>query len=335
MSEGGSPSISIVVPVRNGGPALRSCLMSMAACVPPPAEIIVVDDASTDASASIAADAGAITVRLFEQKGPAHARNRGAERARGDLLFFVDADVVLQPDATAQVLDAFTREPQLGAVFGSYDDDPAAQNFLSQYKNLAHHWFHQRGRADASTFWAGCGAVRRDVFARLGGFDESYRRASIEDIEFGSRARRRGCTVRLRKSLQVKHLKRWTPTSLLLADIRDRALPWGALSLRDGLVDDLNLRWSSRLAAVTAQAGLVTLVAHWWWPSSVLLTVCLAAVLLLLDAPLYSFFRRKRGLVFAARCFLWHWLYYLYASTAFAFAVLRHQWNAHARADAS
>src|SRR4030095_12372216 len=107
MLQGGVASISLIVPVRNGAPTLRSCLLSAAACVPPPAEIIVVDDASTDASLSIATDAGAITVRVSEQKGPAHARNRGAEQARGNLLFFVDADVVLQPDATAQVLDAF------------------------------------------------------------------------------------------------------------------------------------------------------------------------------------------------------------------------------------
>jgi len=131
-------------------------------------------------------------IALAERHGPAYARNRGAELARGDILFFVDADVVLAADATAQVRDAFREDPQLAAVFGSYDDAPAATNFLSRYKNLLHHHVHQTSRADASTFWAGCGAIRAAMLARAGGFDESFRRPSIEDIELGRRLRRAG-----------------------------------------------------------------------------------------------------------------------------------------------
>jgi hypothetical protein len=69
-------------------------------------------------------------------------------------------------------------------VFGSYDDSPPAPAFTAQYKNLIHRYYHQRPRREASTFWAGCGAVRRSVFLGLEGFDvERYRVPSIEDIE--------------------------------------------------------------------------------------------------------------------------------------------------------
>lgn len=318
------PSLSIVIPVHDGGEPLRQCLVGALACTPPADEIIVVDDASGDASAAIAAAAGVRVIALAEQHGPAYARNRGAEAARGEILFFVDADVVLAADATAEVRDAFRREPQLAAVFGSYDDAPAADNFLSRYKNLLHHHVHQTSRAEASTFWAGCGAIRGEVFARAGGFDESYRRPSIEDIELGRRLCRAGEAVRLRKSLQGKHLKRWGVVSLLKADIRDRAWPWAALLLREGMLDDLNLRWSSRFAAAAVAAWIVTLVAGWWWHSLWALTAGLTAALLLLDAPLYRFFRRRGGFAFAAGCVAWHWLYYLYSSATFAAAFCRH-----------
>jgi hypothetical protein len=55
-------------------------------------------------------------------------------------------------------------------LFGCYDDAPAAQNFIAQFKNLLHSYTHQQGSQDATTFWAGCGVVRRTVFAAIGGF---------------------------------------------------------------------------------------------------------------------------------------------------------------------
>jgi glycosyltransferase involved in cell wall biosynthesis len=280
---------------------------------------VVVDDGSRDGSHAVAEAMGARCLRLPAQRGPAHARNRGAEVARGDVLFFVDADVALCPDAVGQVTEAFRAEPGLAAVFGSYDDAPAAPNFLSQYKNLLHHFVHQNSTEAAWTFWAGCGAVRRDVFAAVGGFDEKYLRPSIEDIELGDRLRRQGHEIRLRKTLQGKHLKRWTPVSLLRADIRDRALPWAALLATQGQVaNDLNLRWSSRISAVAAGALVVAIASAWLWPVVWLVAAALAALLVVLNLPLYAFFRRKRGLGFALGCLPWHWLYFLYSGAVFA-----------------
>ena len=57
-------------------------------------------------------------------------------------------------------------------MFGSYDDTPEAPDFISQYRNLLHHYTHQRAKREAKTFWTGCGAVRKEVFSELKGFDE-------------------------------------------------------------------------------------------------------------------------------------------------------------------
>jgi glycosyltransferase involved in cell wall biosynthesis len=318
-------TITVIIPVHNGGTNFRRCLDSLAAVEPAPREIIVVADGDTDGSWRVAESFSTQVLRLSTPGGPARARNLGAQTAQGDLLFFLDADVTIPPDALHQIVNVFQRDPALVAVFGSYDDAPAAPNFLSQYKNLLHHYVHQTAREEASTFWAGCGAIRRDVFLTLGGFDEGYRQPSIEDIELGYRLKRAGYRIRLHKQLQVKHWKRWGIFSLLHADFCCRALPWTELILRDRrFINDLNLRPSSRISVLMTYGLLGTLVGVGWWPSFSVIAGTLSLALLMLNAPLYHFFQRKRGLRFAIQTIPWHWLYYLYSGLAFAIGIARY-----------
>ena len=256
--------------------------------------------------------------------GPAKARNLGARSARGTILFFVDADVTIPPDAIGFIETLYHHEPALAACIGSYDDAPAAPNFLSQYKNLLHHYVHQMGRKEASTFWGACGAIRRDIFLKLGGFDERYTTPCIEDIELGYRLVRDGYQIQLRKELQVKHLKRWEAHSLLYADFFRRAIPWTELILRDRrMVNDLNLQHSGRLSVVSAYGLLSALVAAVIWPRMLACAGACGVSLVLLNASLYRFFIHKRGLWFALRAIPWHWLYFLYSGLAFGIGVLR------------
>ncbi len=154
-----------------------------------------------------AAEIGARVVVLEERGGPARARNHGARRpAETSCSFSIPTSRPLS-DLAARVAELFTEHRELTAVMGSYDDTPGEPGFLSQYRNLLHHFVHQNGQEKASTFWAGCGAVRRQAFHEMGGFDESYADPSIEDIELGSRLLRAGYTIHLVKDLQVKHLK--------------------------------------------------------------------------------------------------------------------------------
>ena len=276
----------MIVPVHDGRANFRECLESLARATPPPDEIIVVAD-EDDASAQFAEQAGARVLRLAGPQGPARARNIGARAALSDLLFFVDADVAIHADAFGQVAACFAREPELSAVIGTYDDTPAATNMLSQYKNLLHHYTHMTAREDAFTFWGACGAIRRQVFLELGGFDASYRRPSIEDIELGYRLKQRGYRIRLCKTLQVKHLKRWDAATLLTSDFFCRALPWTDLILRGGRVaNDLNLGVSSRLSVVFVYLLVGALVVALLWPGFLVLAILLGVVLVLLNVHL-------------------------------------------------
>ena len=320
------PFVSVVVPVYNGGAQLGACLDALLASNHEAREVIVADDCSTDGSAAEAAARGCEVVRLAARSGPAAARNRGAARARGALIVFVDADVQVRPDTLRRFASLFRERPRLAAAFGSYDDEPAAPGFFSQYKNLQHHYVHQHSSARAETFWAGCGAIRREALEAAGGFDERrYRRPSVEDIELGLRLRRAGREIALVHDIQVKHLKRWTLASLLRSDIFGRALPWSRLIVGSGaLVNDLNLRVSDRLSAALAWAALALAVFSAAAPILLAPAVAALAAVLFINRRYYGFFLRSRGARFATGAFAMHLLYYLYGSAAFALCWGRH-----------
>jgi glycosyltransferase involved in cell wall biosynthesis len=317
--------VSVIIPVHAGGEAFRRCLEGVASLSPAPCEVIVVDDGSCDGSGCQAAARGFCVLTNPEARGPAFARNLAAARAKGDILLFIDSDVVVSPDAIARVRDAFAGDSDLDALLGSYDDAPAAPGFLSQYRNLLHHYVHQTSSEDASTFWGACGAIRRKVFLAAGGFDQTYLQPSIEDIELGCRLKAAGHRIMLLKSLQVKHLKAWTLSSLLATDFFRRALPWTDLILRRrGRANDLNLKASYRASVVLVYVLVASLAAGLIQPLLLLVSAFAACGLLALNAPVYAFFARKRGLLFALAAIPLHWLYYLYCGLAFAIGLVRY-----------
>lgn len=319
-SDPAHPRISVVVPAYNASRMLTRCLEALGRSEGVCWECIVVDDGSTDDSAEIARRFGArVLCTEAPRSGPGRARNLGAHAARAPILCFIDADVVVRPTTLAAFVALFEADPELAAAFGSYDTQPAEADFLSQYRNLLHHFVHQTGREEAGTFWAGCGAIRTRVFLEHGGFDPSYTRPSIEDIELGYRLRAAGQRIRLAKHIQVTHLKRWTLWGILKTDIRDRALPWTALIQRSGhLPNDLNLDTSSRVSALSvfALAGLLALgsLRPLAWTAALLPL----GLLLHCNRSLYGFFLAQRGLGFLLRALPMHWLYYAYSALSFA-----------------
>jgi len=291
--------VSVIVPVRDGAAFLTRTLPPLSASLPADTELIVSDDGSSDGSAGVAEANGARVVRHPLRTGPAAARNRGASAAHGEILVFLDADVRVHTDTLAMLLGAF-EDAALSAAFGSYDATPEARSWISLYKNLAHHFVHQRSSGDASSFWAGCGAIRTQCFRDLGGFDESYRRPSIEDVELGYRLRERGHRIRLLPDAQVTHLKEWSLTSWLRADLADRAVPWARL-LRQGrsLPRDLNFTTANRAASLLVALGCASLTTALWRPIALVPSAGVLALALALDADLLLLCARRGGILFA------------------------------------
>lgn len=320
------PLISIIIPVYNGGDLFRRCLEAIHHAAEMDWELIVVDDGSTDGSERLARQFGAKVIATPGRLGPAAARNLGAKLARGTYLFFIDADCELHPDTLGRIAQAFQANPDLDALFGSYDDAPGAPNFIAQYKNLFHHYVHQHSGEIASTFWTGCGAIKRSRFLALGGFDlQRYRRPAIEDIDLGYRLKLAGGQIRLVKEVQVKHLKAWTFLTLLRSDIFDRGIPWTRLILRDKtFMSDLNLQTHNRVSVVAVYALLLSGLVSPWYPQALGVATGLAILLLWLNLHLYRFFYQKRGGRFTLGVILMHWLYYFYNGVSFACGMLLH-----------
>jgi GT2 family glycosyltransferase len=323
-----APTLSVVIPVHNGGDPFRKCLLNLKAIKTPPEEIIVVADGDSDGSWKQAEGFGMIVLKRPVQGGPAMARNLGAQNSKGNLLLFIDADVIIKNDTINQIVDAFQNDPDLDALIGSYDDEPFESNFLSQYKNLFHHYVHQTSNKEASTFWGACGAIRRDVFLKVGGFDKGYHRPSIEDIDLGYRLKKAGYKIHLLKHVQVKHLKRWGISSILKTDFFYRALPWTDLILNEGrMIDDLNLKRSSRICVMAVFTLTLALIGSMFTPWLLIPTVLLMLLLIGLNWDLYHFFRDKRGIVFAVKTIPWHWFYFFYSGLAFAIGYAKYQIN--------
>jgi glycosyltransferase involved in cell wall biosynthesis len=180
------PYLSVIMPAHNAAAFLPRVMDALQASDLSREnwELVVVDDASKDETASVAARYADTVVRLPNRPhGPAYARNRGVEASRGDIVMFLDSDVVVHSTTLRRMVEVLRASPAVGAVFGSYDAAPADRGCVSQYRNLLHHYVHQRNGGESETFWAGAGAIRRTVFDEAGMFvDWHYMRPKIEDI---------------------------------------------------------------------------------------------------------------------------------------------------------
>jgi hypothetical protein len=305
--------LSAIVPATDRPATLARCLAALRRADAPPDELIVVDEPAS--------------------AGPAEARNLGAARARGDLLVFVDADVLVHEDALGRVRARMAADDGLSGVFGAYDDDPAAPGVVSRFRNLLHHHVHDRGAGEALTFWAGLGALRRDAFEAAGGFDaRRYPRASIEDVELGLRLTGAGRRLALDPAIRGTHLKAWTLTGMARTDLLDRGVPWVELALRTGsFPPTLNLGRRHRLsaaAAVALAAGLVTRRPR--------LSASAATVLLAANLDFYALLARRLGPAGATAGVALHVLHHLTAAAAVPLGTASHlRERARARAAAA
>lgn len=314
------------MPVRDGGEGFERCLDALARSDLPPLELLVVDDGSADDSAARAAAAGA-RVLTAGGRGPAAARNLGARAAAGDWLLFLDADCAVHPVTLRRLIEAIGAAPWASAVFGAYDDRPAAADVVSQYRNLLHRHTHCTGRPEASTFWSGCGAVRREDFLAVGGFDEvRFPRLGMEDIDLGYRLRDAGFRIRLDPRIEVTHLKRWSLATMVRVDLFERGVPWTLLWLERGRVPaDLAIGWRQRASAAGAVGlAVAPAVALLSGSAALVAGAGAAALFVAANAGLFAFLARRRGPAFLFPASPLHLLHTLIAVAAFALGAAVH-----------
>jgi glycosyltransferase involved in cell wall biosynthesis len=318
--------VSVVIPVFNGETTLKPCLTAVFRSDLASYEVIVVDDASTDGSATIARQFPCCLLVMDSNRGAAACRNRGAQVARGSILFFLDADIVIESNTLSQIVATFHDQPDLTALFCSYQPHTPAQSFWSQYKNLVHHFTHQTSATEAATFCGGFGAIKRHVFLDFSGFDEGYR--SLEDIELGYRLHQAGHRIFLNKAIQVTHLKEYSLHGLIESDVAHRAIPWTKIMLDKRVFrNDLNTKSNNVLSVLVAFLLLAALGALAWLPSFWWVAGALLIAFITLNRNFLSYVWRERGAVFTLKAVAMSWFIYLYSGVGLVLGVILYLWE--------
>ena len=295
-------TLSVVIPATDESATLDRCLAAIKSAVSPPEQVIVVDRPP-----------GA---------SPTVARNSGVKQSNGNVIVFVDADVEVHTDAFRRIRATFESDPELTAVFGSYDDDPAWADVVSQFRNLLHHHVHQACPGPVASFWAGLGAIRRDAFLSAGGFAEH----PIEDIELGMRLAAAGDRVVLDPALLGRHLKRWTLWSMIRTDLLIRGAPWVGLAIRHRTSPTaLNLGWRHRLSAAAAVSSVASLLLR--RPAAAIGGL---SILIGLNRSFYGLLLRRRGPIHAIAGIGLHVLHHLVGAAAVPTGIVMHVRGRHA-----
>ncbi|MEE6262376.1 glycosyltransferase 87 family protein [Plantactinospora sonchi] len=312
--------VSVIVPNYNKEKTLAACLTAVHAQTVAPAEVIVVDDASTDRSREIVSGFPCLLVPFPTNRGVSAARNAGAARATCDVLFFVDSDIALAPDALANALRVLREHPDCGVVQGVYDLHPLFPDGpVEAYKTLFEHFWRSRAAGETSTTMFALTALPRVVFDTVGGFDESLRDA--EDVEFGTRL---PASYRIRTSAEVvgRHddvdrlwpylselfrrartyagavvLARWAPPVVPRAEAPRRPPHRIDLGVLAGMAGSVLAVGTLPLAA----AG------RWLW----MVPLGLFTVFLVADRALLWFALRRRGPLFLLYATVLRWLTHL------------------------
>ncbi len=184
------PYLSVIIPYYNAPEKLERLLASIEKSKKaPPYEIIIVDDGSIEKFKTKLK-----IIRLPHNKGPAIARNRGVEAARGEFIVFLDGDVEVFPDTLFHIAKVFKDDPDVVALTGVWVKEQKSTAFFPNFKALRDwsYWINERDKSGYYfLFSTRIAAIKKAVFVRLGGFDETYPAPLVEDIELTYRIARR------------------------------------------------------------------------------------------------------------------------------------------------
>lgn len=320
--------LTVVVPVKEGEFHIEECLNAIAASDGVELEVFVILDGWDSSSFRQTCSQIYSQLRIFSlpKSGPAACRNFGAKQSTSDFICFIDSDVLVPQSLFYRAIHRLTASGEAGLI-GSYDADPGSKRPISRFRNLFHHFQHQVNNRKAGVFWGAFGMIRKEVFDIAGGFDETFAKASIEDVELGIRLAKLGYTVRIHADLEVKHLKNWTFYSWMKTDILLRAKPWTMLIFRYKSHADnhLNTRNEEKLSAAVVvllwiAIGGLLFSAYFW------LFILLFVLLFIISQwRFYSFaFKNFKNII---PTFFFHQLYFLFAMTGFALGGIALSWE--------
>lgn len=226
-----NPLVSVIMPVKNGAATLSHALRAVRRSYYKNYEIIVVDDDSSDNSGEVAKAYGATVVKVENGRGANNARNLGASLAKGEILMFIDADIVIERETVLEIVESL-EESYADAVVGIYTAKHRHESFVSQYKNLWVRYSYIKSPPVIDWLFGSVSGIKRKSFLKLGGFNvELMAKHGHDDIELGKRAARAELNITLNMDIEVEHLKKYTIASFIKNEF-NRSMGFAALAMQ-------------------------------------------------------------------------------------------------------
>lgn len=291
----------MIIPVKDRREILRRCLASIKQSEYPEYEVIVVDDCSLQDCSDLVVEFGFRTVRINQHQGAWYARNKGAEQSKGDILVFLDCDMLIQPDTLFRIHQHFSQN-LYEAISGVCGLKTETESAVTRYKNLWMYHSYMQSPRDSDWFICGMGAVKREVFFELKGFDAGFLTGrGGGDLEFGGRLKAAGKKILLDKELEVTHLQPYTFWGLLRNDFK-RSRGWFQLAAQKKMIPSVikklriaNIYPVFLISILISFVLLFSLFLSFFEKTFVILAALSALTYLIINYSLFRFFRREEG----------------------------------------
>ena len=304
--------VSIIIPVRNGEATIARCLDAALASRYERFEVIVVNDGSDDRSAEIIKTFPCTLVQLPRHSGTSTARNTGACHSHGDILFFTDADCLLNEDTLAIAVATLTAAGRDVVLGGTYTAQPADDRFFSAFQSVFVNYAESRDRDNPDYIAAHAMVLYADTFEKSGGFVEDFL-PILEDVDFSHRLRSSGYRLIMGPGIQVRHLFDYSLMGSACNGFR-KSKYWTIYSIhhRDLLADSGTASWALKLDVIALfgsvlAAALVLGTGNAWF--SVIIAV-LMVLNITVNRELLQGFYRARGMAFAFAASAYYLLVY-------------------------
>ncbi|MBS1112022.1 MAG: glycosyl transferase [Nitrospirae bacterium] len=292
--------ISIVIPTYNASKYIPDLLGSIFSQAVDDMEVIIVDDRSADNTVELVKQYPVRLIEMEKNGGPAKARNKGVRAAQGDIIFFLDSDVVVLDGTVMAVKEYFKKNPSAKCVIGICDTKPLNKGFVPHYMAMFE-YIHLIGTPEnkVSVFAPRCGAMKRDFFLNIGGYNESYKGADVEDFELARRVNKTDPII-LNEKMLVRH--QFATFKQAVRNYFKRTVMWVHLFLKEKKLDNAGpTAPSNGIAALCAFTSFVLLflmpVASLFKNAFIFLLV----IFFIANLKWWNFMRKKAGFIFSVR----------------------------------
>ena len=317
--------ISVIIPNYNGSSTIGRCLEAAFSSEYDNFEVIVADDCSTDNSTEIIKKFSCKLISLDKHSGASKTRNAGADNSSGEILFFIDADCLLQKYTLEVVNRAFNEtimfsppHPPLGkggqggvVIGGTYTAIPYDKDFFSTFQSIFINYSETK-KEPPDYIPTHAMIISRDIFMKSGGFQENFL-PILEDVEFSHRLSKMGYKLTMNPEILVRHIFNFTLIKSLKNAFR-KSLYWTIYSLRnkDLLADSGTASYELKInvAALFLNALLAMLFFYFMNAAFLISILLICAVNLNASKGLIKAFYKAKGFSFVISATLYYTLVY-------------------------